>query len=485
MFDEPFAHGRSLVHAVDPRFRLVAAFVCAVCLAVVRTPEAAWFGFGMAALLLALSRPPMRPVLRRLVNVFIAFLWLTVPLTSGGDVIAAWGPLEVSRAGVLLTLLVTIKSNAIVMTFLALVATMDSPTIGYALERLRFPSKLVFLFLFTYRYLHVIADEWHKLHGAARLRGFAPRTNMHTYRTFGNMLGMVFVHSFDRSVRVYEAMILRGFSGPLSGPHPAMPCSPWRRSRAWFASWPLICIWSFPVAEPIFALEHISFTYPGGRQVFRDMDFALYPDRKIGLYGPNGSGKTTFFRLIMGLAAPQEGRILFHGRPLETEKDFRELRCKVGLVLQHAEDQLFCPTVLEDVAFGPLNLGCTQDEARDRAASTLERLGLAGFENRLTHRLSGGEKKLVSLATVLVMEPEALLLDEPTNGLDPEARQRIIGVLKTLPTARIIISHDWDFLAETSSEYLTVEGQHFTDAAPSHAHAHMHVHPLGNKPHEH
>ncbi len=201
------------------------------------------------------------------------------------------------------------------------------------------------------------------------------------------------------------------------------------------------------------------------------MDFALYPDRKIGLYGPNGSGKTTFFRLIMGLAAPQEGRILFHGRPLETEKDFRELRCKVGLVLQHAEDQLFCPTVLEDVAFGPLNLGCTQDEARDRAASTLERLGLAGFENRLTHRLSGGEKKLVSLATVLVMEPEAL--------------QRIIGVLKTLPTARIIISHDWDFLAETSSEYLTVEGQHFTDAAPSHAHAHMHVHPLGNKPHEH
>ena len=179
------------------------------------------------------------------------------------------------------------------------------------------------------------------------------------------------------------------------------------------------------------------------------------------------------------------GSVYYTAHDCNLDIQVRELRCKVGLVLQHAEDQLFCPTVLEDVAFGPLNLGCTQDEARDRAASTLERLGLAGFENRLTHRLSGGEKKLVSLATVLVMEPEALLLDEPTNGLDPEARQRIIGVLKTLPTARIIISHDWDFLAETSSEYLTVEGQHFTDAAPSHAHAHMHVHPLGNKPHEH
>ena len=237
--------------------------------------------------------------------------------------------------------------------------------------------------------------------------------------------------------------------------------------------------------SPLFALERLSFAYPGGRRVFEDMSFALYPDRRIGLYGPNGSGKTTFFRLIMGLAKPQAGRIVFHGRPVESEKDFRELRCRIGLVLQHAEDQLFCPTVLEDVAFGPLNLGLSQDEARTRAVATLERLGLGGFENRLTHRLSGGEKKLVSLATVLAMEPEALLLDEPTNGLDPEARKRIIGVLKTIPTARIIISHDWDFLAETSSEYLTVVDGRLTDTAPSLAHAHFHVLPLGDNPHEH
>ncbi len=239
------------------------------------------------------------------------------------------------------------------------------------------------------------------------------------------------------------------------------------------------------MSEPLLALEGVSFTYPGGREVFRDMDFALHPDCRLGLYGPNGSGKTTFFRLIMGLAKPGAGRILFHGRPMETEKDFRALRCRIGLVLQHAEDQLFCPTVLEDVAFGPLNLGCTPQEARERAVSTLERLGLAGFENRLTHRLSGGEKKLVSLATVLAMEPEALLLDEPTNGLDPEARQRIIGVLKQLTTSRIIISHDWDFLAETSSSYLTVVDHRLTDVAPAQAHTHRHVHPLGAKAHEH
>lgn len=239
------------------------------------------------------------------------------------------------------------------------------------------------------------------------------------------------------------------------------------------------------MADPLFALEHLSFAYPGGRRIFEDMSFALRPNQRIGLYGPNGSGKTTFFRLIMGLAVPQAGRVLFHGQPVETDKSFRALRCKVGLVLQHAEDQLFCPTVLEDVAFGPLNLGYGPEEARERALGTLRRLGLEGFENRLTHRLSGGEKKLVSLATVLAMEPEALLLDEPTNGLDPEARLRIIGVLKDLPTARIIISHDWDFLAETSASYLTVEDGRLTDAAPSFAHAHYHVHPFGNNPHEH
>lgn len=235
----------------------------------------------------------------------------------------------------------------------------------------------------------------------------------------------------------------------------------------------------------LFALEHISFAYATGREILRDVTFTLQPGQQIGLYGPNGSGKTTFFRLIMGLAFPQTGSIFFHGQPMRTEKDFRLLRRKVGLVLQNAEDQLFCPTVLEDVAFGPLNLGLSPDAARDQALLTLHELGLVDFENRLTHRLSGGEKKLVSLATVLAMQPEALLLDEPTNGLDPEARERIIAILQKLPTARIIISHDWDFLAHTSSAYLSIQDKHLIDTAPSFSHTHVHMHPLGNTPHNH
>ena len=236
---------------------------------------------------------------------------------------------------------------------------------------------------------------------------------------------------------------------------------------------------------PIFALENVSFAYPSGKEVLHDVTFAFEADRRIGLYGTNGSGKTTLFHVIMGLVAPKSGRVLFHGRAVSGEKQFRALRREVGLVMQNAEDQLFNPTVLDDVAFGPLNLGMSPEEARERAVETLTGLGLAGFEDRLTHRLSGGEKKLVSLATILSMRPRVLLLDEPTNGLDPQTRERIIEILDNLPTARIIISHDWDFLARTTTEFMTIRNGRLLTDAPLLPHRHMHAHPLGDEPHHH
>jgi cobalt/nickel transport system ATP-binding protein len=236
---------------------------------------------------------------------------------------------------------------------------------------------------------------------------------------------------------------------------------------------------------PIFALENVSFTYPSGREVLHDVNFAFSPGQKIGLYGTNGSGKTTLFHMIMGLLPPRKGRILFHGEPVRSEKEFRALRREVGMVLQNAEDQLFNPTVLDDVAFGPLNLGLSAHEARERSLQTLRELGLGGFEGRLTHRLSGGEKKLVSLATILSMQPRVLLLDEPTNGLDPQTRERIIEILNTLPTARIIISHDWDFLAQTTTQFMTIKDGLLVTDVPHLPHRHVHAHPLGDEPHHH
>ena len=223
----------------------------------------------------------------------------------------------------------------------------------------------------------------------------------------------------------------------------------------------------------------------GSRYLLKDIDWEVKRGEQWVVFGLNGSGKTTLFRCITGLVRPSRGLVRFHGKILHDEKDFHALRCKVGFVLQHADDQLFFPTVLEDVAFGPLNLGFSAAEAEEQARATLQRLGLSGFEQRLTHHLSGGEKKLVALATVLAMEPEALVLDEPTNDLDQDARQRLIDILCDLPTALMVISHDWDFLSRVCGEYRTIREGHLLACAPDVRHSHEHVHPLGLEPHWH
>ncbi len=209
--------------------------------------------------------------------------------------------------------------------------------------------------------------------------------------------------------------------------------------------------------DAVFSLDHISFSYAGSKPLFTDLSLTLAAGQRLGLYGANGAGKTTLFRIIMGLERPQSGSILLHGTPLEKEKDFRALRRKVGLVLQNADDQLFCPTVLEDVSFGPLNLGLSQEDSDRKARSVLTSLGLSGYEDRLTHQLSGGEKKLVSLAGILAMEPEAMLLDEPTAALDENAVRRLADILGRLPHARIVISHDKAFLEQVSDSILILK----------------------------
>jgi cobalt/nickel transport system ATP-binding protein len=216
------------------------------------------------------------------------------------------------------------------------------------------------------------------------------------------------------------------------------------------------------------------------------VDFSLARGEKAGLIGHNGSGKSTLLHILMGLARPMSGEIRFFGQPVACEADFRKVRRKVGLVFQNADDQLFSPTVLEDVAFGPLNQGVDQNEARILSLNMLKSLNLEGFEERVTHRLSGGEKKLVSLATVLVMSPEVLLLDEPTTGLDAETRERIIEILNGLDITCLVVSHEYEYLARTTQKiYIMKEGciRYACDA--EHLHTHYHVHPAGELPHEH
>lgn len=238
--------------------------------------------------------------------------------------------------------------------------------------------------------------------------------------------------------------------------------------------------------QPIIKLSGINFSYSADSSVLNNLDFTFYDNKdRVGFMAPNGSGKTTLFHLIMGLLRPDSGTIEIFGKTMQTEKDFAQIRHRIGLLFQDADDQLFCPTVLEDVAFGPLNMGKSKKEAIDISRRTLNFLGLSDFENRITFKLSGGEKKLVSLATILSMEPEILLLDEPLTGLDTKTQSIIIDVLSKMNMSYIIISHDIEFLKTTTNRICSMKHGKIIVDDEVYVHRHDHAHTLGNVPHKH
>jgi cobalt/nickel transport system ATP-binding protein len=200
------------------------------------------------------------------------------------------------------------------------------------------------------------------------------------------------------------------------------------------------------VSPPLFRLTGVSFAYDSGPAVLRDFSFTLHAGERTALLGPNGAGKTTLLHVMVGLLRPQAGSIEAFGEPRRKEKDFHAVRARAGLLFQDSDDQLFCPTVLEDVAFGPLNLGLSPAQAQATARETLAMLELGDLAPRVTYKLSGGQKRMVALAAVLAMRPEVLLLDEPTNALDAATRERLIAVLSRLPQAMVLASHDGDFI---------------------------------------
>ncbi len=240
------------------------------------------------------------------------------------------------------------------------------------------------------------------------------------------------------------------------------------------------------MTSTLLSLQDITFYYPENSwPVLKDTSFCFDSNQRIGLIGPNGQGKTTFFYICIGLLQPQKGVLSFKGSAVKNSRNLYKLRQSIGFLFQNPDDQLFCPTVLEDIAFGPLNLGYSSKEAQTIALQTLELVGLKGFENRVTHKLSGGEKKLLSLATILAMQPEALLLDEPTTGLDPNTRKHIVNILNKLDYGLIIVSHDWDFLNQTTNELYTLENAKIVSTDRGVLHQHVHYHPSGHLPHEH
>lgn len=193
-------------------------------------------------------------------------------------------------------------------------------------------------------------------------------------------------------------------------------------------------------AGPALHLKNVSYRYPDGREAVRDVSLRVAAGEKVALAGPNGAGKSTLMLQLNGLLAG-EGQIEVNGLAV-AEPNLPLIRSKVGVVFQNPDDQLFSPTVFEDVAFGPLHMGLAEEEVERRVEQALTAVEMAGYAARQPYHLSMGEKKRVALATVLAMEPEILVLDEPSAGLDPRARRGLITLLQRLPQTMIIATHD-------------------------------------------
>lgn len=209
---------------------------------------------------------------------------------------------------------------------------------------------------------------------------------------------------------------------------------------------------------------NLSYTYPDGHQALRGITLHITPCEKVALVGPNGAGKSTLILHLNGILEGK-GEVCVAGLPV-IKKNLGQVRARVGLVFQNPDDQLFSPTVFEDVAYGPLYQGLPQAEVRARVEEALETVNMSAYADRVSHHLSMGEKKRIAIATVLSMKPEVLVLDEPTAGLDPRARRSLIHLLHDLPITMLVSSHDMHMVSELFERTVIMdEGQIVADGA--------------------
>ncbi len=207
----------------------------------------------------------------------------------------------------------------------------------------------------------------------------------------------------------------------------------------------------------IIAIDGLSFAYPDGQEALRGVSLHVAAGEKVALVGPNGAGKSTLMLHLNGILGGPDSPVRVCGLPL-TKEHLPTIRGRVGLVFQNPDDQLFSPTVFEDVAFGPLHLGFPDGEVRRRVDWALAQVGMTGSATRPAHHLSIGQKKRVAIATVLSMEPDILVLDEPTAGLDPRGRRQLIGLLRQLPQTMVVSTHDMWLVAELFPRMVIMDG---------------------------
>lgn len=211
--------------------------------------------------------------------------------------------------------------------------------------------------------------------------------------------------------------------------------------------------------------QNVNFAYEKDRLILKELSFRIERGEAVGLIGANGAGKSTVMKLLLGLLQG-EGTILVDGVAVRRDT-LPEIRKKLGFVLQNSDNQMFMPTVYEDMIFAPLNYMLSREEAEARVDAVLARLGLEELKHRYNHKISGGEKRMAAIATVLAMEPEAILMDEPSSALDPYNRRVIINTIRQLPQTKLITSHDLDMILDTCERVILLSNGRIAADGPA------------------
>jgi cobalt/nickel transport system permease protein len=410
---------RSPVHRLGARVKVLGLLGVTVA-AVAAGPEAWPVWAACAALLAAVAAAagvPAGLVARRAAVVLPVVLLAAaaLPLVRQGGAAVRLGPLTLWEEGLLAFAAVAAKAGIGTCAAVLLGATTPFPETLRALERLRVPRLFVAIARTMHRYVPVVAGEVRRTRTALRARAFRPRSALGA-APVGRIAGTLFLRAHARGERVHRAMLART-------PEPTGATGP----------------------GPAIDARGLRFSYGEGRPALDGVDLRVEHGERVAVLGPNGAGKTTLMLLLDGLLQG-EGELVVAGIDARGRR-LRELRARVGLVFQDPDDQLFMPTVGEDVAFGPRNLGLAEAEVARRTAGALAAVGLAGAEGRAPHALSGGERRRAAIATVLAMDPEVLVLDEPSSGLDPRGRRELLELLRGLGRTLVLVTHDLPFAA--------------------------------------
>ena len=428
-----------------PEVKLAATL--AFVIAVVATPREAFWAFGAHAALVmaaaAAGRLPPGFLLRRLlIEVPFLLFALFLPFFGRGERIEVIGA-SLSLEGLWAAWNILAKATLGTAASVILAATTRVPDLLKAFARLHFPRVLTAMMGFMIRYLDVVIGELARMRTAAalpRLPAAPDRRGPGPGRRLRDAV-RPFLREGGAGLPGHAGARLPGSDARARGGHrPGPPVGGSRGGRG-----PRRCGGGGGVGAamsvPTIALSRVSFAYPDGRRALQGIDLHIHPGERVALLGPNGAGKTTLVLHLNGILLPQQGTVEVAGIPV-TREHFVDVRRRVGLVFQDPDDQVFMPTVHEDVAFGPANLGLRGAESEERVAAALAAVGMQERRDRAPHHLSYGERRLVAIATVLAMRPEILVLDEPSANLDPAGRRELAGVLRRLGMTMLMVTHD-------------------------------------------